>query len=86
MKTSCLGGRTAKWILAVVLFPASLLAEPVSLKRVVELALSHANGAAIAAADEQSSRRQLSRTQEQLHPSVFDRRGTRLFLWISSGA
>ena len=53
MKTSCLGGRTAKWILAVVLFPASLLAEPVSLKRVVELALSHANGAAIAAADEQ---------------------------------
>ncbi len=53
MKTSCLGGRTAKWILAVVLFPASLLAEPVSLKRVVELALGHANGAAIAAADEQ---------------------------------
>src|SRR5579862_5001861 len=53
MKTSCLGGRTAKWILAVVLFPAALLAEPVSLKRVVELALSHANGAAIAAADEQ---------------------------------
>ena len=47
MKTSCLGGRTAKWILALVLFPASLLAEPVSLKRVVELALSHANGAAI---------------------------------------
>jgi len=53
MKTSCLGGRTAKWILAVVLFPASLLAEPISLKRVVELALTHASGTAIAAADEQ---------------------------------
>jgi outer membrane protein TolC len=53
MKTSCLGGRTAKWILAIVLFPASLLAEPVSLKRVVELALTHATGTAIAAADEQ---------------------------------
>ncbi len=53
MKTSCLGGRTAKWILAVVLLPASLLAEPMSLKRVVELALTHATSAAITAADEQ---------------------------------
>ncbi|HET7893103.1 MAG TPA: TolC family protein [Candidatus Sulfotelmatobacter sp.] len=35
-----------------LLIPASLLAEPVSLKRVVELALNHATGAAIAAADE----------------------------------
>ena len=47
------GARTAKWILAVLLVPSSLLAEPVSLKRVVELALSHATGAAMAAADEQ---------------------------------
>jgi len=53
MTTSCRGARTAKWILAVVLLPSSLLAEPVSLKRVVELALSHATGAGIAAADEQ---------------------------------
>jgi len=52
MKTSCSGAHTAKWILAVLLLPSSLLAEPVSLKRVVELALSHATGAAIAAADE----------------------------------
>jgi outer membrane protein TolC len=52
MKTLSRGARTAKWILAVLLFPASLAAEPVSLKRVVELALSHATGAAIAAADE----------------------------------
>ena len=53
MTTSCRGARTAKWILAVVLLPSSLLAEPVSLKRVVELALSHATGAGIAAADEE---------------------------------
>jgi len=52
MKTSCLGAHTAKWILAVVLLSSSLLAEPVSLKRVVELALTHATGTAIAAADE----------------------------------
>ncbi|HKI27794.1 MAG TPA: TolC family protein [Candidatus Sulfotelmatobacter sp.] len=41
------------WILAVLLLPTSLLADPVPLKRVVELALSHATGAAIASADEQ---------------------------------
>src|SRR5208283_2193294 len=43
----------AKWILAVALIPASLLAEPVPVKRVVQLALTHATGGAIAAADEQ---------------------------------
>jgi outer membrane protein TolC len=48
LKTS----HTAKWIAAVVLLPTSLLAEPVSLKRMVELALTHATGAAIAVADE----------------------------------
>ena len=53
MTTSCRGAHTAKWILAVVLLPSSLLAEPVSLKRVVELALTHATGGAIAAAEEQ---------------------------------
>lgn len=43
-----------KLLLAVLLFqPASLLAEPVTLHHAVELALKHANGAAIAAADEQ---------------------------------
>lgn len=40
-------------VLAFVLVPATLLANPVSLKRVVELALTHATGTAIAAADEQ---------------------------------
>ena len=53
MKTLRRGARTAKLILTVVLFPTSLLADPVPLKRVVELALSHATGAAIASADEQ---------------------------------
>src|SRR5260370_23297045 len=37
----------------LLLLPASLLAEPVTLRHAVELALKHANGAAIAAADEQ---------------------------------
>jgi outer membrane protein TolC len=53
MKTEYRGAHTAKWILAVLLLPNSLLAETVPLKRVVELALTHATGAAIAAADEQ---------------------------------
>lgn len=53
MKFSCRGALTVQSILTIVLLPASLLAEPVPLKRVVELALSHATGAAIAAADEQ---------------------------------
>jgi outer membrane protein TolC len=52
MKTLWRGTHTAKWILIFFLLPASLLAEPVSLKRIVELALAHATGAAITAADE----------------------------------
>jgi outer membrane protein TolC len=53
MKSLFRGARSLKSILTVVLLPASLLADPVPLKRVVELALAHATGAAIAAADEQ---------------------------------
>ncbi len=58
MKTSRRVEQTVEWILlpgilACLLLPASLLAEPVPLKRVVELALAHATGAGIAAADEQ---------------------------------
>jgi outer membrane protein TolC len=52
MKTLWRGTHTAKWILIFLLLPASLLAEPVSLKRIVELALAHATGAAITAANE----------------------------------
>lgn len=43
----------AIWIVAILVLPSSLLAEPVPLKRVVELALTHATGTAIAAADQQ---------------------------------
>jgi len=53
MKNPCRGAHRAKWILTVLLVPSSLVAEPVSLKRIVELALVHATGSAIAAADEQ---------------------------------
>jgi len=52
MKTSSRRAFPVKWILSTVLIPASLLAEPVPLKRVVELALTHATAAAIASADE----------------------------------
>src|SRR5580700_936749 len=46
--------RTHKLLLLILLvLPASLLAEPITLRHAVELALKHANGAAIAAADEQ---------------------------------
>ena len=47
------GVHAALRIVTVLLLPATLLAEPVPLKRVVELALTHATGAAIAAADAQ---------------------------------
>jgi outer membrane protein TolC len=50
----CRGTRIHQLLLAVlVILPASLLAEPVTLHRAVELALKHATGAGIAAADEQ---------------------------------
>jgi outer membrane protein TolC len=53
MKTKS-GACIHKLLLAVILFPpASLLAEPVSLHRAVELALKHATDISIAAADEQ---------------------------------
>ncbi len=52
MKTLCRAVHTATWLLATVLLPASLVAEPVSLKHVVELALAHATGAAISEAEE----------------------------------
>ena len=51
MTNSCL--RRAVFSLAVASFSISAWAEPVPFKRVIELALSHATGAAIATADEQ---------------------------------
>jgi outer membrane protein TolC len=45
--------RIHRFLLAVLLLPTSLLAEPITLHRAVELALKHATGIGIAAADEQ---------------------------------
>jgi len=45
--------RIDRFLLAVLLLPTSLLAEPVTLHHAVELALKHATGIDIAAADEQ---------------------------------
>ena len=45
--------RISKCLFSVLLFPASLLAEPVTLHRAVELALNHATGINIATADQQ---------------------------------
>jgi outer membrane protein TolC len=50
---SCRSPRIHKFLFAILLFPASLLAEPVTLHHAVELALQHATGVAISAADEQ---------------------------------
>ncbi len=47
------GAPIHKFLLTVLLFPASLLAEPITLHRAVELALTHATGIGIAAADQQ---------------------------------
>jgi len=53
MTPSRRGALTLLSTVAVALLPISLRAEPVPLRQVVELALSHATGGAIAAADEQ---------------------------------
>jgi hypothetical protein len=53
---SCRGADISKFILsALQLFPVSLFADPLTLRHAVELALQHANGAAIAAAEQQSA-------------------------------
>ncbi len=81
MKTSCHGAHTAKWILAVVLLPSSVLAEPVSLKRVVELALTHATGTAIAAADEEHA----AASYRELHNNYVPQLSTGAGLGYSHG-
>jgi outer membrane protein TolC len=45
--------RLHRFLLALLLLPTSLLAEPITLHHAVELALNHATGIGIAAADEQ---------------------------------
>jgi outer membrane protein TolC len=53
MKTWCRSALIVILSLALFAFPARLSAEPVPLRRIVELALSHATGGAIATAEEQ---------------------------------
>ena len=53
MKTLCGVARPLTWVVVVILIPGCMFGEPVPLKRIVELALSHATSAAIASADEQ---------------------------------
>lgn len=53
MKTSCRSALALKYILVLVLLPASLFAEAIPLKRIIELALSHATAGAVATADQQ---------------------------------
>ena len=81
MKTFGCGALTVKWILAIVLVPAAGMAEAVPLRRVVELALSHATGAAIAAADEQ----RFSATLHELHDSYIPQVATGAGLGYSYG-
>jgi outer membrane protein TolC len=47
------GVPNVKWILVLVFVPVSLLAEPIPLKSVVELALTHATGLAVTGAEQQ---------------------------------
>lgn len=67
MKTSCrpnwTSTRALKSVVTIFLFSSSLLAEPIPLKRIVELALAHGTAAAIASADEKridAAQRELS--------------------------
>jgi outer membrane protein TolC len=53
MKTWCRSALILICSLIFLLLPAGLFAEPIPLKRVIELALTHATGGAIAAAEEQ---------------------------------
>jgi outer membrane protein TolC len=70
MKTPPRRARTSRWLLATLLLSTSLLAEPVPLKRVVELALTHSTGAAIAAADQQRAEASYRELRDGYIPQV----------------
>src|SRR5215831_1677163 len=65
MKPSSPGALALTSLLAMLFLPASLLAEPIPLKRIVELALSHATAGAIATADQ----RRADAAYQELHKS-----------------
>src|SRR5256885_9811737 len=68
MKTQCRSALTL--IVSLILFPSALSAEPIPLKRIVELALSHATGAALAVADEQRAAAAYSDLRNSYIPEV----------------
>jgi outer membrane protein TolC len=70
MKTLCGVARPLTWVLAVILIPVSMFGEPVPLKRIVELALSHATAAAITAADEQHAAASYRELRDNYIPQV----------------
>ncbi len=81
MKTLCRRTHITHWIIAIVLLPSSLLAEPVPLKRIVELALTHATSGAIAAADEEHA----GASYRELHNSYVPQLATGAGLGYSYG-
>jgi outer membrane protein TolC len=70
MKPSSRGVLFFSLLAGLILIPHSLRAEPVSLRRVVELALSHATGGAIAAADEQHAAASVRELQNNYIPEL----------------
>ena len=70
MKTLCGVARPLTWVLAVILIPVSMFGEPVPLKRIVELALSHATSAAISSADEQHAAASYRELRDNYIPQV----------------
>jgi len=63
----------AKWsmvALVLILLPGTLLAEPITLRRAVELALKHATASSIAAADEQRAFANYRELRNNLIPQV----------------
>ena len=70
MKISCRVANIVRFILTMILIPIVLWAEPVPLKRVVELALAHASGAAISAADQQKAAASLRELRDSYIPQL----------------
>jgi outer membrane protein TolC len=68
MKTQCRSALSL--IVSLIFFPSVLSAEPIPLKRIVELALSHATGAAVAVADEQRAAAAYSGLRNSYIPQV----------------
>ena len=72
MKTWCRAVRALSWILTLPsFFSPSLLAEPIPLKRVAELALAHATGGDIARAEEQRAAAGYRELRNSYIPQLF---------------